>query len=178
MGSMDLRYDVSVKWRRTPHHSKADERRKGIEMSIKKFEGYDRITKTEKGKTGLGIEASLVGVTKKDDMPKSLYDTFIKGGFKWMMPMYFDEKGNKVAPYEKYAECRKGFFWINCESKKEQTQRYNKMAQYLVEPEEEKVEKVSKGLIKVNGILTNALPLEQLTKKELILLNKAALGTR
>ncbi len=133
-------------------------------MSIKKFEGYDRITKTEKGKTGLGIEASLVGVTKKDDMPKAVYQMFIDGGFRWMMPMYFDEKGNKVAPYEKYAECRKGFFYISCKTKKEQTERFNKMMKYFVEPSEPEVKEPEKDL---KEAIKPAKPYSKMTKKEM-----------
>jgi hypothetical protein len=86
--------------------------------------------------------------------------------------MYFDEKGNKVAPYEKYTECRKGFFYISCKTKKEQTQRYNKMAKYLVVPEEKPaysnnpLDDIEKEL-NLEEALKPAKPYSKMTKKEM-----------
>ena len=159
-----------------------------------KFAGYSRVTDTEKGKTGIGQELELFGVFKREDMSEADYNKFIKAGYSWMMPLFFDAKGQKCKPWEKVTS-RPGFFYKSFATKKERDASSKKARTALVKPEkkstkksneakkavakkvakkaEPKTEQVTKGLIRVDGLLTNAVPLEQLTKKELLMLLNA-----
>ena len=135
-----------------------------------KFNGYSRVTDTEKGKTKIGQELELFGVVKMSDMSEETFKKFIKSGYDWMMPLFFDENGKKCKPWEAKTT-RAGFFYKSFATKKERDASSKKARTALVKPEKPEKKSTKKSTKKAEPKTTKAKPtMEQLmkmSKKEL-----------
>ena len=97
------------------------------------LKGFVRVERTNAGKTGIGLEVQVAGMTKYSELTKAQQDFFKNNGFRWMKADYREENG-------KWVKTREGFFYKSFETKKAREEMAKKFEAKLVKPETKKAE--------------------------------------
>lgn len=97
------------------------------------LKGFVRVERTNAGKTGIGLEVQVAGMTKYSELTKAQQDFFKNNGFRWMKADYREENG-------KWVKTREGFFYKSFETKKAREEMAKKFEAKLVKPENKKAE--------------------------------------
>ena len=110
-------------------------------MDTKKVNGFSRVTKTTAGKTHIGMEVEVNGMTKKADLSEKQYAFFISRGYRYMMPKYENRKLVRLP-----------FFYKSFSTEEERENEYKVLVKKLVsekKPEAEaKKPETEKSLMK------------------------------
>ena len=124
------------------------------------LKGFVRVERTNAGKTGIGLEVQVAGMTKYSELTKAQQDFFKNNGFRWMKADYREENG-------KWVKTREGFFYKSFETKKAREEMAKKFEAKLVKPETKKAEKKTAKKAEPKKAEPKK-DLSKMTKKELL----------
>lgn len=92
------------------------------------LKGFARVTRTNSGKTGIGLEVQVNGMNKYSELTKAQQKWFKDNGFRWMKALYEEKDG-------KWVKTRDGFFYASFKTKKTRDALAKKLEEKLVKAE-------------------------------------------
>ena len=119
------------------------------------LKGFVRVTRTERGKNGIGLEVEVNGMKVYDDLTKDQQEWFKKNGFRWMKANYEEKNG-------KWVKTREGFFYKSFSTKAERDNMAKALSTKIVGKEKTKSKKTEAKKAETKKDLS------KMTKKELV----------
>lgn len=121
------------------------------------LKGFARVTRTNSGKTGIGLEVEVKGMRVYNDLTASQKKWFKDNGFRWMKALYEEKDG-------KWVKTREGFFYASFKTKKTRDELAKKLEAKLVKTEKPETKKAEEKKPETKKSL------DKMTKAELIAL--------